>query len=170
MSTKTATVSLDGDAMRFVARSGSGHELIIDDGEGDEGPRPAELVPLAVAACTAMDVISILRKKRQVVSGYTVNATGEQRDDVSPHIFTRIDVEHVVEGPAVETEAVRRSIELSAVRYCAVGGTLSTGDTEIHHTYLVRSGGTERAGEVVVTGPREAPGALGHPGGEAAES
>ncbi len=160
MSTKQATVTLDGDGLRFAATTSSGHRIIIDNGEGDTGPRPAELVPVALAACTAMDVISILRKKRQVVTRYEVTATGTQADD-APHPFTRIDVIHLVEGSGIEPEAVRRSIELSATRYCSVGATLSTGVTEVHHSYTVRSGDDEWTDEVVVTGPRQEPSALG---------
>jgi putative redox protein len=157
MSQKSAQVVLEGDGMRFVATTGSGHRLVLDNGEGDTGPRPAELVPVAVAACTAMDVISILRKKRQQVTRYEVEATGDQRAEANPSIFTRVDLLHVVDGPSLDLEAVRRAIELSATRYCSVGGTLSTGSTEVHHAYLVRSGGTEQRGEVVVTGPNEDP-------------
>ena len=110
---------------------------------------------MAVAGCTAMDVISILRKKRQPVRSYEVRASGEQEDD-HPNAFTRIDVVHVVEGEGIDLEAVRRAIELSATKYCSVGATLSSGSTEIHHAYLVRDDdGGERMAEVIVTGPRE---------------
>ena len=156
MSRKTTTVTLDGAGLRFVAETGTGHRLVLDDGEGDTGPRPAELVPVAVAACTAMDVISILRKKRQDVTHYRVEAAGIQSDDMTPHVFTRVDVTHVIEGHAIDIEAVRRSIELSATRYCSVGGTLATGITEIHHGYLVHSDQGEFRGDVVVTGPHGA--------------
>ena len=169
MSEKTATVTLDGDAMRFVAGSGSGHSLVLDDGEGNAGFRPAELVPIAAAACTAMDVISILRKKRQIVTGYEVRAVAEQREGATPAVFTRIEIEHVVDGPDLDVEAVRRSIELSATRYCAVGGTLSTGITQIRNSYLVRSGGVEQRGTVVVTGPGESPDSLGRKAAEVAK-
>jgi putative redox protein len=154
MSTKTAAVALDGEHLRFVGRTGSGHRVVLDATEGDAGPRPAELVPLALAGCTAMDVISILRKKRQAVTRYEVRASGTQRDE-PPAIFTRIDVVHDVEGPDLDLEAVRRSIELSATRYCSVGSTLSSGVTEIHHTYVVRDGrgGEPLVGEVVILGP-----------------
>ena len=137
MSTKTASVVLEGDGLRFAVQTGSGHTFVLDDAAGDLGARPAELVPAAVAACTAMDVISILRKKRQVVTRYEVRASGLQADDAHPAVFTRVDVVHVVDGPALDVEAVRRAIELSATRYCSVGGTLATGVTEIHHAYLV---------------------------------
>jgi putative redox protein len=153
MAVKTASVALDGDNLRFVARSGSGHLLIVDDVHGDTGPRPAELIPMAVAGCTAMDVISILRKKRQEVTGYEVRAEGVQMDD-HPNAFTRIDVLHVVEGPAIDVDAVRRAIEVSATKYCSVGATLASGITEIHHAYLVRDGdGAEQTAEVLVLGP-----------------
>ena len=153
MTAKTATITLEGGDLRFVARSGSGHTLVLDDGRSDTGMRPSELIPLAVAGCSAMDVISILRKKRQEVSGYEVRASGEQQDD-HPNAFTRIDVVHVIEGEAIDLEAVRRAIELSATKYCAVGTTLSTGMTQIHHAYLVRdANGEERTAEVIVTGP-----------------
>jgi putative redox protein len=171
MGRRTASLIQEGPGMRFTARTGSGHEIVIDDAAGDEGARPAELVGLAVAACSAMDVISILRKKRQDVTRYEIKSIAEQRDGAHPAIFTRIDIIHVVEGPAVAVEAVRRAIELSATRYCSVGGTLATGVTEIHHRYIVRTNGDEVMGEVVVTGPHERPEALGsgaglavHPG------
>ncbi len=152
MAVKTASIALDGPDLRFVARTGSGHMLVLDDGKGDAGPRPAELIPVALAACTAMDVISILRKKRQEVSRYEVRAEGIQEDD-HPNAFTRIDLLHVIDGPSVDVEAVRRAIELSATKYCSVGATLSSGITEIHHAYLVRDeDGGERTAEVIVLG------------------
>lgn len=153
MSTKTASVALDGAHLRFVGRTGSGHRIVLDDTAGDSGPRPAELVPLALAGCTAMDVISILRKKRQEIDGYEVRTTGTQRED-APHVFTRIDVVHEVKGEALDVEAVRRAIELSATRYCAVGATLAGGETVIHHSYLVIDhAGRRQTGEVVILGP-----------------
>ena len=158
MAVKTASVALDGSALRFVATSGSGHTVVLDDGTGNTGPRPAELIPIALAGCTAMDVISILRKKRQDVTRYEVRAEGVQMDG-HPNAFTRIDVLHVVDGPAIDVEALRRAIELSATKYCSVGATLSTGITEIHHGYLLRDGdGSEQTAEVIVLGPGADPG------------
>ena len=155
MSRKIADLTLDGEGLRFTASAGSGHSITLDDRSGDMGMRPAELIPVALAGCTAMDVISILRKKRQPVTSYEVHAEGEQRDTPQPALFTRIDVTHIVEGePELEVEAVRRSIELSAMKYCAVGATLATGVTELHHRYLVRRPGLpEESGEVLVEGP-----------------
>ena len=161
MRTNTVTVRLDGDGLRFVAQTGSGHAIVMDGAEGDTGPRPAELLLVAQAGCTAMDVISILRKKRQAVTRYEVRVAGEQRAEPPPHVYERIRIIHVVEGD-VDVEAVRRAIELSATKYCTVAGNLASGVSEIHHAYVVRdAAGEEHYGEVVVTGPGESPDALG---------
>ena len=153
MGTRTAIATLDGDAMRFVAVTDSGHSVVMDETSGNSGPRPAELLMVAQAGCTAMDVLSILRKKRQPVTHYEVRVSGEQRDDPHPHVFERIQILHVVDGD-VDVDAVGSAIELSATRYCTVSANLASGVAEIHHAYLVRdSSGLEHHGEVVVTGP-----------------
>lgn len=154
MGVKTASVTLEREA-RFLGEVGSGHTLVLDDAEGDAGARPAELLALSLAGCTAMDVISILRKKRQDVTAYRVEATGVQRDE-HPTAYTRIDVLHLVEGPGVDPEAVRRSVELSAVKYCGVGATLSSGEVEIRHAYRLVTDGIEHTADVVVLGPNGA--------------
>ena len=161
MATKTAVLTLTNDSMRFEAVVGSGHTIVLDNAEGETGARPAELVGAALAACTAMDVISILRKKRQEVTHYEVRTSGEQMEE-HPHAFTRFDVVHVVDGVELDPEAVRRAIELSATRYCSVGSTLSSGVVEVHHSYLIRQpgGGDELFAKVVVTGPQVAPATL----------
>lgn len=160
---KTASARHAGSGLRFTIATGSGHELVVDDGGGDSGPRPAELLLAAQAGCTAMDVASILTKKRQAFDGYTVAVSGEQRDDPHPHVYVRIDIVHRFVGPDLEVAAVRRAIELSATRYCTATAMFSAGPAEIHHRYLLlRSDGRpDESGEVVVTGPAEDPGALG---------
>jgi putative redox protein len=129
----------------------------MDNAEGDSGTRPAELLVVAQAGCTAMDVVSIMRKKRQAFTPYEVRVSAEQRDHPPPHVFERVRIVHVVDGP-VEIEAVRRAIELSAAKYRTVTGNLASGVTEIHLAYLVHGAdGQEHCGEVVVTGPNERP-------------
>jgi putative redox protein len=142
--------------LRFVAATGSGHEIVMDNATGDTGARPTELVLAAIAGCTAMDVVEILAKKRQAVTGYRTEVSGEQRE-LSPNVFLEIDVLHIVEGD-VDTEAVRRSVELSATKYCTVSAQIATGSCRIHHRYrIVRPADSERpseeTAEVVVTGP-----------------
>ena len=158
MAVKTATLNLTGGDMRFEAQVGSGHTIVMDNGEGDTGARPAELVGVALAGCTGMDVISILRKKRQPVTGYEIRVEGVQVEQ-HPHNFIRFDVTHVVSGEGLDEEAVRRAIELSATKYCSVGSTLSSGALEAHHSYILQTadGAELTSAEVLVTGPNELP-------------
>lgn len=155
MGSKHVSLRHEG-GLRFVATTGSGHDIVMDNAAGDTGARPTELVLAAIAGCTAMDVVEILAKKRQVVTAYRTEVSGSQRE-VSPNIYLEIDVLHIVEGD-VEAEAVRRSVELSATKYCTVSAQIATGACRIHHRYrIVRPAGSERApeeeAEVVVTGP-----------------
>jgi putative redox protein len=155
---KTADLVFRG-GMRFDAELGSGAKLAFDTSSAG-GPGPVEVVIAALAACSAMDVISIALKKRQDVVRYEIHVSADQRE-AYPQIYTRIDVVHEVEGPGVEVEAIRRCIELSAEKYCPVSAMLSAGDTEIHHRYRVIADGAEPVeGEVVVTGPFRRPDVL----------
>jgi len=92
-------------------------------GEGT-GARPLEVFLESLAACTAMDVVSILEKKRQRFTALEVNVIATQREDEFPKIYTRIELEYVVTGFGVKPEAVARSIELSEEKYCSVKGML----------------------------------------------
>jgi putative redox protein len=153
MGVGTTVARLDGEGLRLVARTGSGHAIVMDSADGGTGPRPAELLLVAQAGCTGMDVVSILRKKRQAFTSYEVRVAGDQREDPPPHVFERIRIVHVVEGP-VDPEALRRAIELSATKYCTVTGNLAAGVAEIEHAYLLRMpDGDERYANVAVTGP-----------------
>lgn len=147
---KTATLHLDG-GLRFTGMTGSGHRIVVDGADDDTGPRPSELLVAALAGCTAMDVISILRKKRQPVEDYEIRVEGTQRAD-HPTAFTEFEILHRARGP-LDPEALRRAIQLSATRYCSVGATLSSGLPTLRHCFqLERPDGTT-VGEVVVTGP-----------------
>ncbi len=145
--------------MAFTAAMSSGHSVRFDDRTSNSGASPVETVLAALAACSAMDVASIAAKKRQDVTSYVVRVSGTQRAEY-PQVFPRIDVVHEVEGPRVSEKAIRRCIELSALRYCPVSAMLSAGATEIHHRYRVRGIGAapfEAEGEVIVTGPYRRP-------------
>ena len=158
MTVKTSTARYDGTGLRFTVRTGSGHEIVLDDSEGNAGPRPVEMLLVGQAGCTAMDVVSILQKKRQTVSHYEVSVTAQQRD-AAPNVFTRADVVHIVEGPTLDEAAVRRAIELSATKYCSVAAMLSAGTVEIHHRYRIvgPAGSDPIEGEVLVIGPHADP-------------
>ena len=156
-----ATIMLD-HGMTFHGSSNSGYTLKMDSdssvGGDNSGFRPMELLLIGLGGCTAMDVLSILRKKRQDVRGYRIEVGGTQMDG-HPNAFTRMDVTHVLEGGDLDVDAVRRAIELSATKYCAVGATLASGITEIHHGYRVIDvvTGAEKTGDVLVEGPHQDP-------------
>lgn len=113
---------------QFVGVDGYGHSIVMDakpeyHGEGS-GMRPLEVVLHGLAACTGMDVISILEKKRQDVRSFEINVRAEQRTDEYPKIYTWIELEYVVGGYGVKPDAVERAIALSEEKYCSVGGML----------------------------------------------
>jgi putative redox protein len=87
------------------------------------GPQPHRLLLLAMAGCTAMDVLSILRKKRQQVSGLSVEVQGS-RAAQHPRVYTRFEVLYRVRGTNIDPQAIARAIELSTTRYCPVIGLL----------------------------------------------
>ncbi|MFL5778362.1 MAG: OsmC family protein [Chloroflexota bacterium] len=143
-----------GVDLHFDASTGTGRSLAFDD-DAAAGLGPVEAVLAALAACTAMDVAAILDKKRQVVETYSVSVDAVQREEY-PQVLTRIRLLHDVAGPDVTEAALRRSIELSATKYCPVNAMLSAGPTEIHHGYRVIGTGPrpfDEEGEVLVTGP-----------------
>lgn len=162
MAIKTSTAVYEGTGLRFTVQTGSGHEIVLDNAEGNAGPRPIEMLLAGQVGCTGMDVISILQKKRVMVTRYEVSVSAEQRDG-QPAVFTRADVVHLVQGPALDEASVRRAIELSATKYCSVAAMLSAGTVEIHHRYrILGPEGTDPIeGEVMVTGPHADPDAMG---------
>jgi putative redox protein len=116
------------NGMQFEGRASSGHTLTMDAeevlGGQNKGFRPMELLLVGFGGCTGMDVISILRKKRQNIAGLELNVKGE-RAETHPHVYTEVHIEYVVKGKGVESQAVERAISLSLEKYCSVGATLA---------------------------------------------
>jgi putative redox protein len=114
--------------MSFVGVADSGHELKIDGGldagGDDSAAHPMELMAMSLGSCTAMDVISILRKKRQDVTAFEVGLHIERATE-HPKVFTRAILSYEVCGNNVEEAALRRAIELSALKYCPAQAMLS---------------------------------------------
>jgi putative redox protein len=114
--------------MSFSGFTGTGFTVPIDvsvkNGGTGKGPTPMELVLLSLGGCTAMDVISILQKKRQDVTSFEILMHAERAAD-HPKVFTNITLEYVVTGHNVEEEAVSRAVELSETKYCSVNAMLS---------------------------------------------
>ena len=106
---------------QFVAETGSGHHLLLDDTAGATGAKPIELVAVALAGCTAFDVITILRQKyHQKVTGYEVRVESDQSER-PPQVFTTVRIHHLLTGLAIDPAAVEEAIRLSEEKYCSVG-------------------------------------------------
>jgi putative redox protein len=110
------------EGMTFVAESGSGHSVVVDAapdvGGKDLGPRPMELVLMGTGACTAIDVMHILRKARQPVTDCVVELEAERAPE-DPKIFTAIKLRYIVTGRGLAKAQVERAIKLSKEKYCS---------------------------------------------------
>jgi len=121
---------------QFVAQTGSGHNLLLDDAAGGTGPKPIELVAAGLAGCTAFDVITILRQKyHQKVTGYQVRVEAEQAER-PPQVFTAVRIHHVVTGFEIEEAALQEAIRLSEEKYCSVGAMVQK-TASLHTTYEI---------------------------------
>jgi uncharacterized OsmC-like protein len=155
---RTATLEHQG-GNRFVATTGTKRTIVYGNQIPKNELSPVETLVVCLAACSGMDVVAIALKKRQDLTSYRIHVEAIQRDEY-PQVLTRVDVTHEVEGPGVQEAAIRRCIELSALKYCPVNAMLSAGATEVHHKFKVRGTGAEpyeAEGEVVVTGPYKRP-------------
>jgi putative redox protein len=123
----------------FAAKAGSHHWVIMDTkaevGGNESASTPKELLLMALAGCTSMDVIPILKKKKSPVIGYECIVKGIERDE-HPKIFTEIHVEYVFYGDGIKPEDVERAIDLSATKYCSVSAILSA-SAKLTHSYRI---------------------------------
>lgn len=133
-----AVVHLIGEDL-FNCHTPSGHELKIDtDRERNSAPSPMELLLVALGSCTGVDVVSILRKKRENVTDYRVEVRGERRDE-HPRSYKRMEVHHIVTGRNISERSVAQAIELSETKYCSVAATLRP-TAEIVSTFEIIEG------------------------------
>lgn len=127
------------DDMIFTGYSSNGFTLPLDSakshGGHDAGISPIELMLTSLAGCTGMDVISILRKKQQAVTGFEVQVEGVRAEE-HPRVFTEIWVRFTVTGHGVDPKAVERAIELSHDKYCSAAATLRHTAT-IHYDFEI---------------------------------
>jgi putative redox protein len=110
------------DQVSFVAETGSGHAIVLDGppdaGGRNLGPRPMELVLAGTAACTAFDVVWILKKARQSITGCVVDVEAE-RAPAEPKIFTRLHFIYRIRGEGLKAAQVERAVQLSKDKYCS---------------------------------------------------
>jgi putative redox protein len=124
----------------FLGETGSGHAMVIDGpaeiGGRNLGPRPMELMLLAVGSCSAVDIVHILKKARQPVGGCEVKVSGE-RAATDPKVFTKIHLQFIVSGTGLSENQVKRAVELSAEKYCSASIMLQKA-CPVTHGYELR--------------------------------
>ena len=148
---------VDPEWSRTEARTAEGHAVAMDADPphgGNTAAGPKETMLAALAGCTAMDVASILRKKRQSATSYEVDVTADSADE-HPKVYTDIGVLHRVAGD-VAPEPLRRSIELSATQYCPVNAMMSAVARIEHRYHLTDANGAVHEARVAVVGPNRA--------------
>lgn len=120
---KPAVVHFSGDDL-FIGITPSGHAVTLDTNhERNSAPTPVELLLIALGSCTGVDVVNILRKKREEVLEYRIEISGQRRTK-HPRAFTRMEVRHKVKGRNISEKSLAQAIELSDQKYCSVAATL----------------------------------------------
>ena len=137
MAMKVTVKWIDSD--RFMGESGSGHAVVMEgapgEGEVAVGIRPMEMLLLGMGGCTAYDVVSILAKAREKITGCVVEIEAE-RADTAPKVFTRIHAHYVVTGHGLKQSAVARAVQLSAEKYCSAT-VMMTKTADVTHDYEI---------------------------------
>jgi len=127
----------------FVAESGSRHAIVVDGspdiGGRELGARPMELMLMSVGSCSAMDVVHILNRQRQVFSDIVVEVEGD-RADTDPKVFTAIRMKFTISGATLDPAKVERAVALSSEKYCSASIMLRRAGVEVSHTVEVLVG------------------------------
>jgi putative redox protein len=124
------------EGLTFLGESASGHQVLMDGNAGDKAPSPMEMVLMSVGGCSAIDVVSILRKGRNEVDDCEVTLSSERREE-APRLFTHINLHFIVTGRGLTDKIVERAITLSAEKYCSVSLMLGKA-TSITHSFEIR--------------------------------
>ncbi len=127
------------DGLQFVGEAASGHAIVMDGdrevGGRNTGVRPMEMLLIGLGGCSGMDVVSILKKKKQEINGVEIKVKGEKAENY-PKKFTDIDIEFIVRGRNVSEDAVKKAVELSMGKYCSVKATLE-GSAKVTWSYKI---------------------------------
>jgi putative redox protein len=133
---KNARVVWQGQELEFRAKLGTGYEYAMKSPADEAGGSPMEFLLAGVAGCTAMDVVSILKKKRQALHGLAVEISGVQAE-TPPNVYTDVTITFVVRGENIDPEAVERAIELSHTKYCSASAMFQRSGAEVKTAYRI---------------------------------
>ena len=122
---------------QFVGTDGTKHSVVLSSGDDENavGMSPSQLLLISLGSCTAYDVVNILEKKRQPLTGLEIKVTGEREED-PPWTYRKIHIEYVLRGDQLSEQAVRDAIELSETKYCSVAATVRHA-AEITYEYTI---------------------------------
>lgn len=138
---KSAQVVWQGTEREFKATTGSGYDFTMHAPADTEGATPMDFLLSGVAGCTAIDVLSILQKKRQNIQGLEVKIRGSQAD-TPPNVYTDVVITYVITGADVDPAAVERAIELSETKYCSASMMFRRSGTNITSEYQIQEAAT----------------------------
>lgn len=127
------------EGMQFVGEADSGHAMVMDSGiesgGKDTGLRPMELLLIGIGGCSGMDIVSILKKKKENLTGLEINVIGKKADE-HPKKYTDIEIEFILKGKNLSDDAVKKTVELSMGKYCSVKATLE-GTAKVNYSYKI---------------------------------
>lgn len=138
----SAEVRWAGDELMIGLGPGNTSIVMDTKGERKSAPSPMEALLMTVAGCTMVDVVSIMEKKRQPLSEYRIEISGERREE-HPRAFTKMHLKHIVKGENVKPEALGQAIELSEEKYCSVAATVRPA-VEITTSFEILGEGDEK--------------------------
>jgi len=131
------------DSQLFIGRDSYGHVVVSGSWPGEDNgwqewkaAKPSDLLLISLAACSAYDVVTILRRQRQALTNLYIQVDGNQASE-PPYQFTDIHLHYVLEGEALDPKKVARAIELSQERYCSVAATIR-GVAQLSHSYIIQ--------------------------------
>lgn len=129
------------DGVSFVAESGTGHRMVMDGPEDrggrDLGPRPMEMLLMGMGGCASFDVMTMLKKSRQDVSGCVAELEAERADAV-PAVFTKIHLHFIVTGRGLKESQVKRAVSLSAEKYCSASIMMEAAGVDVSHSHEIK--------------------------------
>lgn len=128
------------DGLRFVASDEKGRSVAMDTskehGGQDSAFSPMRLLLAALGGCTGMDVVNVLQKQRQKLTGLEIVVSGERVSEY-PRVYSKVHVEYKLKGENLKDKAVRTAIQLSVDKYCSVGATISK-TAKMSHSYVLQ--------------------------------
>ncbi|MDH7486560.1 MAG: OsmC family protein [Anaerolineae bacterium] len=128
------------EKMQFVGTDSTKHSVVMSaqDAENGTGVKPSDMLLLALGGCSGVDVVGILARQRQELTGLEMRISGEQSDEGWPRPFRKIHIQYILKGKGLTEKTVERAIQLSQEKYCSVGSTIE-GVAEITYSYEIHN-------------------------------